>query len=359
MKDSSKIRTIIFNILVVLTLLFIYMLFFPKKSYLNKRLNKELNSTVEKTFNQNVNAIKIAGEEHFKNSSNSKVTVEELINENLLAELKDSNGNTCNNASYIEKQEGKTIIYLECDDKKEKVTLKDESFNIDLNDNNECLYKYQKDSSEYSDWGEWSEWSKDPVESNNLVNVETKIEKEVSGTKEVSDTRTVKINANKNTNYTCPNGYTLDGTKCKKLVENNSISASVSYSCPNGYGRNGTECYKNGNKIAATKTYFCPTVSGNVVTKLEGSICRVYTVYDTKDATSNTYYTCNKGYTLKGNSCYKTEEYTKQIEDYIDVTYYRYQTRAITNEKFDIKWSEKDDQKLLEEGYTIVEEISC
>lgn len=359
MKDSSKIRTIIFNVLVVLTLLFIYMLFFPKKSYLSKKLNKELNSTVEKTFNQNVNAIKIAGEEHFKNNDNSKVTVKELIDENLLAELKDSNGNVCNNESYIEKQEDKTIIYLECDDKKEKITLKDEKFDIDLNEDNDCLYKYQKDLSEYSNWSDWSEWSKDPVEANELINVETKTEKEVSGTKDVKDSRTIKIDANRNTNYSCPNGYTLDGTKCKKMVENKSISASVSYSCPAGYGRNGSDCYKNGNKVPATKTYFCPTVNGNVITKLEGSICRVYTIYDTKDASSSTYYTCNKGYTLKGNACYKTEEYTKQVEDYIDVIYYRYQTREKINEKFDIKWSTKDDLNLLEEGYTIVEEISC
>ena len=77
------------------------------------------------------------------------------------------------------------------------------------------------------------------------------------------------------TNYTCPTGYTLSGTKCNKTT----------YSCPSGYTLSGTKCNKT------TTTYSCP--SG-------------YTLSGTKCSKTTTTYTCASGYTLSGKKCSKT-----------------------------------------------------
>ena len=160
-------------------------------------------------------------------------------------------------------------------------------------------------------------------------------------------------NRSKKTTYSCPSGYTLNGTKCSKKTtdtKNATANTKTTYSCPSGYTLNGTKCKKT---TTATKnatankktTYSCP--SGYT---LNGTKCSKKTT-DTKTATKNekvTYSCSNKDYTLNGDKC------TKTVDVYTKYTYYRYQERKFISGTRDIKWStSKTDSTLLKQGYVL------
>ena len=98
------------------------------------------------------------------------------------------------------------------------------------------------------------------------------------------------------TTYTCPTGYTLNGSFCVKYT--NAISTpKVSYTCPTGYILSGMNCIKKYNATQTTETtYSCP--NGGELTS--DHKCKV-----TIDATEKNKYTCPSGYSLNGTSCYK------------------------------------------------------
>ena len=323
MGDSRKIRTILFNILVILTLVFIYIFFFPKKSYVKSKVENGLNDIVESTFNQNMESMRISGTEYFTSRENGTVTLQQLIDEGLSAELKDSKGETCSTASYIEKDDKKMKIHLDCTDKKgDKI--------LNLSDNKFiCIYQYEKKTEEgYTDWSEWSEWQKEPVEKDELTNVETETRQELDGKRKEQKSRQESIAAT--SKQACPNGTTELGNKCKfrKYVGDVNLF----------YG----ECPNND-----TRYEYDPN----------GSNCKKYEIYYTDK--NNTASSCPQGYNLSGNRCYKTVYYEEEVDNYKDVTYYRYKTRKKTNAKTDIKCSIKDDQELLNQSYTMVGKTTC
>ncbi len=99
------------------------------------------------------------------------------------------------------------------------------------------------------------------------------------------------------TNLSCPTGYTLNGAYCIKYTDATEVDGGVTYTCPDGYTKNGTKCITT---IDATYTpgatsYSCP--DGGT---LNGTKCTI-----TKNAESTTTYTCPSGYTQNGSSCYK------------------------------------------------------
>ena len=98
--------------------------------------------------------------------------------------------------------------------------------------------------------------------------------------------------------YTCPNGGTLNDKKCTITQE---ATASTSYTCPSGYTKNGTSCYKvyDATYTGGATSYSCP--SGYT---LNGNKC--YKTYDAKPTTGSSSYSCPSGYTLNGSKCYKT-----------------------------------------------------
>ena len=143
--------------------------------------------------------------------------------------------------------------------------------------------------------------------------------------------KTVVISGNKS--YTCPSGYTKNGTTCSKSVKTTK-AATVSYSCPSGYSKMGDACVKRGSTTkAATVSYSCPSgysqsgstcyMSNSIAaTPRISSYCSEsgyglideYTCVKTSqnadiiEATVNTTYSCpNNTYTLSGKNCYKTK----------------------------------------------------
>lgn len=364
-KYSSIIRTILFNILVILTIIFIYILFFPKKSYIKEKLDNglnienesneninekdnESNSEIESIFNKNINILKETGENYLIENKKTKVTLEELINNNLITDIKDSNNNSCSNTSYVEKKDNKTITHLECSDKTGEIIV----------DSKECLYQYEKKlEPTYTNWSEWSEWDTNKVEANELTNVEEKTEKVLDGTRIITDTKEVSINATKSSTTSCPEGFTKSGNECTKKTEGKSIKASVSYSCPGGYSRTGAFCYKLSEKIDAIKSYYCPKNTGNTEYELSGETCKTFNIIHSGLQTKDIY-SCPQGYNLSNDKCYKTEQYQKEVDNYKEVTYYRYQTRE-KEEKIDVKWSKENDEDLLNQEYNMVDKVIC
>ena len=117
-------------------------------------------------------------------------------------------------------------------------------------------------------------------------------------------------NATASTSYTCPNGGTRDGSKCTLTA---SPSTQTVYSCPSGYTKNGSKCTKTYAATANTGagSYSCP--NGGT---LNGSKCTI--TRDADKVVGDTTYTCPSGYTYnKSNKkCEKkitataTPEYT-------------------------------------------------
>ena len=121
--------------------------------------------------------------------------------------------------------------------------------------------------------------------------------------------------------YSCPNGGDLSGTKCIITSQGSSSSyaASVRYSCPNGGSLSGTKCITSsgtsGSSYAATKSTTKQTLSGQYTTKPSGytcsttrvktcSTCTTYKTVYTSCYKYTTTYTCPKGGSLRGTTCY-------------------------------------------------------
>ena len=325
MENSKLIRTIVFNILVILTIVFIYLFFFPKKSYVKNKIDNGLTSIVDDTFFENINSMKIAGNAYFGDAT-GVVSIDELIDNGLLVELKDSNGEACFSSSYVEKTDDKMKIHLDCSDKsgEKYINLTDKKFL--------CIYQYEKRTeSGFTPWSDWSEWSTNFVEANDLVNVETEVRKESDGKTTSTETKQESISATVNTTYGCQNGSTPINGKCKILRFAENVSPRK--------GR-------------------CPTDTLSEEYVLEGNVCKKYSIYYVNQ-TSNTTYSCPSGYSLSGSTCYKSVSYDVENENFKDVTYYRYQKRERIDENIDIKWSTIDDQNLLNSSYTMVGKVSC
>ena len=352
MEDSSKARTFLFNILLILTLLFIYLLFFPKNSYIKAKY-ESLDPKAEETFNSNINNMKIASTKYFIDKKESKVTLEELINNNLVTELKDSNDELCSKDSYVEKKEDGLLINLECNDKKEKKEVK-----FDNKEGSNCIYEYKKETIGYTEWSKWSDWQKEEIKKDDFTNVEKKTESEPDGKETVEKTKEYSIEATYNETSVCPSGYTEANGSCKYVTTGNSFDASVLYTCPTGYYREGTKCYGS-NTINAAVHYYCPANNGNIEFQLSGTKCNtVYTNYTSKKE-KQVYYTCPNGYTLSGDRCYAYETYNEEVEKTKDVKYYRYQKREKKESTYEIIWSTKDNQELISKEYNMSRVIIC
>jgi conjugal transfer mating pair stabilization protein TraN len=117
--------------------------------------------------------------------------------------------------------------------------------------------------------------------------------------------------------YSCPAGWDLDGTSCRRVETQ---SANLSYSCPSGSTLNGTNCQSS--QAASIASYSCPsgfaltqTTCSRTITQsasiasyscqadfnLVGTTCQRTT---TQSATPN--YSCSAGYTLSGSNCLQT-----------------------------------------------------
>ena len=105
-----------------------------------------------------------------------------------------------------------------------------------------------------------------------------------------------------NGSYTCPQGGTRNGTQCV-LTQSAYTSTENTYTCPSGYTRNGTKCVKTyaASYSGGTTTYTCPQGGTR-----NGTQCVL-----TQSASATTTYTCPSGYNKNGSKCTKSKTETK------------------------------------------------
>ena len=441
-KESFSVRSLILQILFVVLTVFLLLWLFPTKNYVkdyaNDAFTEKLQPLYNQIYNQNITTMKEAAINYFTNDrlpskvgESVTITLKEMQDKKLVLDLIDSNNKKCDvekSSVKVEKLDNEYLmtVKLECSDasnyievhlgcydyckasgvceKKETPVIKPTNPTKPVISEKKYQYEYEKiTDGKWGDFGEWSQWSKDTITKTEYRNVETKEVTKKTGT--LVDVIDAKKDVK--TTYSCPSGYTLNGTKCSKtttatknatanttygdwvsqgkqtfntvqystdtrrvvlvasyiktdctsncttnkwvyLIMNR--SKKTTYSCPSGYTLNGTKCKKT---TTATKnatankktTYSCP--SGYT---LNGTKCSKKTT-DTKIATKNekvTYSCSNKDYTLNGDKC------TKTVDVYTKYTYYRYQERKFISGTRDIKWStSKTDSTLLKQGYVL------
>ena len=441
-KESFSVRSLILQILFVVLTVFLLLWLFPTKNYVkdyaNDAFTEKLQPLYNQIYNQNITTMKEAAINYFttdrlpsKVGESVTITLKEMQDKKLVLDLIDSNNKKCDvekSSVKVEKLDNEYLmtVKLECSDasnyievhlgcydyckasgvceKKETPVIKPTNPTKPVISEKKYQYEYEKiTDGKWGDFGEWSQWSKDTITKTEYRNVETKEVTEKTGT--LVDVIDAKKDVK--TTYSCPSGYTLNGTKCSKTTTAtknatanttygdwvyqgkytfNSIqytsdtrkvvrvsssintdcttncttntwtylvynrSKKTTYSCPSGYTLNGTKCSKKTtSSINATAnkktTYSCP----NGYT-LNGTKCSKKTT-DTKTATKNekvTYSCSNKDYTLNGDKC------TKTVDVYTKYTYYRYQEKKFISGTRDIKWStSKTDSTLLKQGYVL------
>ena len=506
-KESFSVRSLILQILFVVLTVFLLLWLFPTKNYVkdyaNDAFTEKLQPLYNQIYNQNITTMKEAAINYFttdrlpsKVGESVTITLKEMQDKKLVLDLIDSNNKKCDvekSSVKVEKLDNEYLmtVKLECSDasnyievhlgcydyckasgvceKKETPVIKPTNPTKPVISEKKYQYEYEKiTDGKWGDFGEWSQWSKDTITKTEYRNVETKEVTEKTGTlvdvidakKDVKTTytcpkgytpngtkciketsSTINATANKKTTYSCPDPtYTLDKTKTKctkkttdtknatanttygdwvyqgkytfnsiqytsdtrKVVRVSSSintdcttncttntwtylvynrSKKTTYSCPKGYTPNGTKCSKKTtntkNATASTKTtYTCPkgyTPNGTKCMKETSS---------TINATANkkTTYSCPKGYTPNGTKCTKKttdtknasktdtvtysctakdyklngDKCTKTVATYTKYTYYRYQERKFISGTRDIKWStSKTDSTLLKQGYVL------
>lgn len=269
-------KKILLNTLIILSITMIYMLLFPKKSYIQKKIDNKFN--------------------------NPDITQNEIKTEN----------------------ENNKLL---------------------------CIYEYIKNESEYSDWSNWSEWQLDEITENENIKVETKIEKQPY--QEITEKITSDIILKKE--ITCPNGYINENNNCKKKIAKTQIKASIKYTCPNGYNKKNDKCYKESNVISAQKKYYCPSNTNYEEFEINDDMCILYMITYINPLKTSEIKTCKAGYNIENNKCV---QYKKIKVGGEERTYYRYQKREIIEKKH-IKWSNLNDQNLLDLSYKLNKEITC
>ena len=325
--SNFALKDIILKILFVILFVFIVIWLFPTKTYVNNLIDQKLGTSGNQVFSNNINTMKQAAFAYYTGdrlpeNTNDKVkmTLESMLNKNLLVEFKDANGKTCDaKKSYVEvtKNTGDYAlkVNLECSDKKtyvmsyfgsydyctldvcEKKKLAEAAKIKEETKDNENVYdvpdtssvvsspssktsecQYSKRSNDYwTGYGVWSGWSTTKVTSSNSRQVETKTERVKTGTKKVQT------------------GYkTITKAPTTVLVTQNGVQKKV-YVCGTQYDNPGT--------------YNTPKL------------------------------------------CHSDVPIYKDEPVYSNVTYYRYRTRSYVNGKTDYKWSNCNNTSLLNSGY--------
>ena len=357
-KESFSVRSLILQILFVVLTVFLLLWLFPTKNYVkdyaNDAFTEKLQPLYNQIYNQNITTMKEAAINYFttdrlpsKVGESVTITLKEMQDKKLVLDLIDSNNKKCDvekSSVKVEKLDNEYLmtVKLECSDasnyievhlgcydyckasgvceRNETPVIKPTNPKTPVISEKKYQYEYEKiTDGKWGDFGEWSQWSKDTITKTEYRNVETKEVTEKTGTLvEVVDAK-----KDVKTTYTCPSGYTLNGTKCSKKTtstKNATASKKTTYTCPSGYTLNGTKCIKETsstkNATANKKTtYSCP--SGYT---LNGTKCNKTTT-STINATANkkTTYTCPSGYTLNGTKCSKTT--TSTINATANTTY--------------------------------------
>ncbi len=297
---------IILKLLVAVIVVFLIIWLFPTKGYINNQIDKKIGVSENQVFTNNLNTMKEAALGYYignrlpQTNKAEKMTLEDMIDKNLITEITDNNGKSCDTEkSYVEvtknKDDYKLKVNLTCGKtekyiisyfgnydyctgdvcEKKKLTENDSTQEDDKTVATASECEYSKASNGYwTNYGNWSNWTTAKINSSNSRQVQTKTERVQIGTKTVQ------------------NGTTIQKHTPKKLTYSN---GAVVYEC-------GSE-YTNAGRYTSPK------------------------------------------YCLKAVPKYE------QAPVYKDVTYYKYRDRKYVNKNTDYKWSTCNNSELLNNGY--------
>jgi len=301
--SNFAFKDLIIKILFLVIVIFIIIWLFPTKGYINKQIDKKIGVSENQVFTNNINTMKNAALGYYIGANlpqeNTKMTLEEMLDKNLLTEITDNNGKTCDTKkSYVEvtknKEEYKLKVNLACKNKEEYVISYFGAYDYCTSDvcekkkltenkteetNNkdsasECEY-LKSGNGYWTNYGNWSNWTTKKVNSSNNRQVQTKVEQVQTGTQKVQA------------------GTTTQKQTPKKLTYSN---GAVIYECSSEFDNVGR--------------YTSPRYCTKTVPKYEN----------------------------------------KPI--YKQVTYYRYRDRKYISNSNDYKWSSCNNEELLNNGYT-------
>ena len=415
-RDSFSLKDVILQILFVVLFVFILIWLFPTKGYLDKRLNEiekgngsdismtDLEPLFSRIFTENILTMKDAAKSYFTDprlpkNVGDKVTktLREMQALNIILPFKDSKNNSCDlDKSYVEitKMDDEYVmkVNLSCTDNDAyiieymgcytycttSICEKDTTPKAPVS-NTKYRYQYSKTTNcTWGNWSNWSDWSTNAVDKTNSRDVETKTEQVLSHyeqkwgvvrTETVTETKTETA------------AHTSSSSSSTKTVAASSrkVATGTSWSA------------KSRKEYTSTKSSTSTTKYTLVSTRKElscTSSCKTinYYIYDVQTLVTNykTEYYCNSG-KLSGKNCIITTSSTtkscptgfKEVNGvctktstvtvekpiygwiqgeavYVNVTYYRYRTKACTGGTTDYKWSTSNaDKSLLDQGYKL------
>ena len=285
-EDNKRetLKSTFIKIVLVVLLIFVLMMLFPTKGFVTNYVDEKVKeNSGSDNFNNNLLAMATAGSGYFTSSrlpkntgDTAKMTLGEMYDNKLLVKFSDSNNRTCNsNKSYLEvtkKEDEYTMkVNLSCSDKEDYIMLHMGLDGTSFPSTSTARCEFVKNLDDTWAYGNWSSWSTKKATANSTTQVQTKVSKVQTGTKNV------------------PHIAVMEGGATKVLY-----NGYVKYVCPTGYDNAG--------------------------------------VYDSVVSCKKT-----------------TTTYTKE-PIYKNVTYYRYRSKTL-NSNVDTKWSNCDDNSLIEQGY--------
>lgn len=286
-EDRGSLKGVFVKILLVVVILFILMTLFPTKGFLTNYVNSKL-KTNNDNFNNNLLSMATVASGYYTGSRLPKntgdkvsMTLGEMLDKKMLVNFTDENNKVCNNKkSYVEitkNQEDYTMkVNLSCKSKEDYILL-----HMGLNDTSfpststeRCEFVKKLDEITYNNW---SRWSTKKVNNTNTLQVQTKVNKVKTGTKQVS-----KQIINKQE----PNKYIINGNKTIYICSSNYDNA--------GRYNTYTPCIKK------TVTYVNEPVYSNVTYYRYRTKSSSSNQTDTKWANCNDESLLDQGYKLTG-----------------------------------------------------------
>lgn len=429
-KEKFSFKSFFLTLLLVLLFVFLMLWLFPTKSYVDERLQstydlERLSVLYDEIFANNVARMKDAAIGYFTNErmpqvvgESKKLTLQQMYDLHLVLKMKDKDGKPCDTKkSYVEmtkyteeyrlkvnlscgEQEDYIIVYLGCYNycssgicekripTPSPTTAKEEQPDStpdptpDPTPENpiikKYIYEYKLVVDDTKTCGDWTNWQKQTIQETDLVKVETKQEKEITGYKTVkvpvTTTEVVTKQVTEKYEIKRISKLVLVGTK---EVQTGTTTKTVTKEVQVGTvevntGRIGsgptipakTDKY-NYKYLSEDKIDGCSYCTNNTI--YTWSIWEIKPVYEVREVTEEVpvYKTINVyekqevpvyGFRTvdKQEEVTKTTYKDKSVPEYGNVTYYRSLTCKINKGYTDIKWSNsKLDSSLISKGYKL------
>ena len=308
-------KNIILKILFIVLLIFIIIWLFPTKGYIKNLIDEKLGTSATSIFNNNIEAMKTAGISYYNNkglpeeeNTKKRVTLKELLNEKMLVEFTDSEGKKCDNEKS----------YVEITKNKEDYTMK---VNLVCTNQEDHIISY---------FGAYDYCVDGVCEKKKLteneISIENKPDEPTEESSPMTECQYVKKSGGYYTNYGAWSNWTTTP-----------INSS-----------NTRQVQKKINKIQISNK----TVQEGTTTQTANPL----KVTVTNDGVKSTIYICsaeydNAGKYLSPKKCVKTVPKYITTPIYQTTTYYRYRDRSYINNNNAYKWSNCNDQSLLNSGY--------